>query len=303
MNWSKAKTILIIVFLIADIFLFYELYPSAIQSRNAIDDEKVQEVMEYLGNKGVFVNCTIPKASRPKKPLSVKYKSFDSQFALEKFFQNPQDISIHQYEDKTIIEDEEIYLEINKIGELTYKNKQLMGNQSETIDDEMALSNIEEFLKIIGIMNKDIYDCTKIKENGYLKMHCSQGYKGNFLDHSYLEINATNDGVAFMKMLWFEIEDNEKNKNDIIHPLRALIELPGLYEDYDGNIIVNDISLGYYFNTDMEEVREFDMTEVKEGKAVPVWRINANVGKIYINAYNGTVEKKQKIVQNISSMV
>ena len=53
-----------------------------------------------------------------------------------------------------------------------------MGNQSETIDDEMALSNIENF-KIIGIMNKDIYDCTN-KENGYLKCIAAKDIRGLF---------------------------------------------------------------------------------------------------------------------------
>jgi len=292
LNWSKAKTILIIVFLIADIFLFYELYSGVIRSRNSIDDQKVQEVMDLLQSKGVFINCTIPKANGSKKSLSIKCKSIDTQFALEKFFEDPQKALIHNYDDKTVIEDEGIYVEINKMGELIYKNKLLMENQPEVVDEKIALSKIEEFYNIIGIKNNEIYDSKKNIEGNYLEMYCSQGYKNTFIDRTYIEVKATNSGVAYMKILWFEIEDNDKNKNNIIHPLRALLELSELYEGYDGNIIINEISLGYYFNTDMEEVKEFDMTEVKEGKAIPAWKISTSMGDIYINAYNGTVEKK-----------
>lgn len=300
MNWSRAKTILIVLFLIADIFLLYELYPGFLGNNRMIDDENTKEVMKYLEKQGIYVRCLIPKASSPKAPLTVKYKYFDSQFALKNFFHAPDEVAIKNYEDRQTMEDESIYIEMHKNGEFIYTNKILMENKAEEVDEKAALKSIESFLKKLGIEAKDLYDITQNTDRNYVKLNCSQGYKDTFLDQSYLEVMATNDGVAYLKMLWFEIENNGKNKNEIIDPMRALIKLADKLaqqpeengnEEDDNVINIYDISLGYYFDMDLKQVEEFDIVEVEEGTAIPSWRIKTDEGNIYINAYNGTVEK------------
>jgi len=299
MNWSKAKTILIILFLIADIFLLYELYPGFLGNNKMIDDESTKEVMKYLEKQGIYVRCLVPKAISPKAPLTVKYKYIDSQYALKNFFHAPEEVVIKNFEDKQTMEDESIYIEIYKNGEFIYTNKKLMENKAEELDEKAALNSIEGFLKKLGIEEKDLYDIIQNIDRNYVKLNCSQGYKDTFLDQSFLEVLATNEGVAYMKMLWFEVENNGKNKNDIMDPMKALIKLadelaqPTEQQTEEDDRIVNiyDIRLGYYFDTEIEQVKEFDIVEVKEGTAIPSWRIKTDKGNIYINAYNGTVEK------------
>lgn len=295
MNWSRAKTILIILFLIADIFLFHELYSESLESKSRAEQANAEEVIKFLEKQGISVKCNIPKASSPKTTLTVKYKYIDSQYALDTFFDSPKDVAIKTYEDRTVMEDKNIYIEINKNGEFTYTNKKLMRNRTNEVDEETALNNMKEFLKKVDIDDKDIYSSSKNLEEGYLKINCSQGYKGTFLDESYLEILATKEGIAYMKMLWFEVENNGKNKNEIIHPMKALMELAEEMENKSDedkkHLVISDISLGYYFDTDKEQVEGFDVIEVEEGTAIPAWRIKTDMGNIYINAYNGAVEK------------
>ncbi|WP_073026560.1 two-component system regulatory protein YycI [Lutispora thermophila] len=295
MNWSRAKTILIILFLIADIFLFYELYSEDLVRRNKADQETAKEVIKYLEKQGIWVKCRIPKASLPKKTLTVKYKYIDSKYALGIFFDSPKDVAIKTYEDRTVLEDKKSYVEINKNGQLIYTNKELLRKKEEPMDEESALKNMKVFLKNIGIDDDDIYSISKKLENGYYIINCSQSYKGTFLDESHLELLVTKEGIAHMKILWFEVENNGKNKNAIIHPIKALMELAEEMEEKTDegkkDLVINDISLGYYFDTDIEQVEEFDIIEVEEGTAIPVWKMETNMGNIYINAYNGTVEK------------
>lgn len=292
MNWSKAKTILIIVFLIADIFLFYELYSGALGSRLIMDKENTKEVIKYLEKQGISVKSSIPKPSSSRATLTVKYKYFDKQYALENFFDSPDVVAIHTQDDRIVMEDEKIYVEINKNGEFIYTNKALMQDGEAPFDEKQALNKIEAFLKKIGIGEKDRYNESKTIEKGYLGIYFSQAYKDTFLDKSYLEIQATNKGVIYIKMLWFETVNNGKAKKEIIPPIKALMKLSELYKDSEHNVTVSDIGLGYYFNTDLEQVKELDVKAVEEGTAILVWRVKTDMGDIYINAYNGIVEKK-----------
>lgn len=292
MNWSKAKTILIIIFLIADIFLFYELYSGTLGSRIIMDKENTKEVINYLEKQGISVRSAIPKPGSSRATLTVKYKYFDKHYALENFFNSPAVVAVHTKDDRIVMEDEKIYVEINKNGEFIYTNKALMQDGEAPIDEKQALNKIEAFLKKIGIGEKDKYNESKAVEKGYLGMYFSQAYKDTFLDKSYLEIQATNNGVIYMKMLWFETVNNGKAKKEIMPPIKALMKLSELHKDNEQNVTVSDIRLGYYFNTDIEQVKELDVKAVEEGTAIPVWRVKTDVGDIYINAYNGIVEKK-----------
>lgn len=291
MNWSKAKTILIVVFLVADIFLFYELYMGTLGNRITMDKESTREVINYLDKQGILVKSAIPKNSTPKTTLTVKYKYFDKYYAMENFFDLSEDVAVNSYDDRVVLEDEKAYVEINSNGEFIYMNKTIIHDQAVAIDEKQALKKVEEFLNKIGVVDIDTNNCTKSIEKGYLEMYCSQLYRDTFLDKSYLELQATNNGVIYMKMLWFETVNNGKTKKEIIPPIKALMKLSERYKDSEQNITVSDISLGYYFNADIEQVKELDVIAVEEGTAVPVWRIKTDVGNIYINAYNGTVEK------------
>lgn len=291
MNWSKAKTILIIIFLIADLFLFYELYSEPLFNRITMNEESTKEVIGYLEKQGISVKSSIPKLSSSMAALTVKYKYFDKYYVLENFFDTPKDVSVNTYDDRVIMEDEKVYVEINRNGEFIYTDKTIINDQTASIDEQEALRNVNTFLDKVGIRDEDISNCTRSMEKGYLKMNCNQVYKDTFLDKSSLEIQATNKGVFYMKMLWFENIKIGKNKKEIIPPIKALMKLSELYKDSEKNVTVYDISLGYYFNADIEQVREFEVVAVEEGTAIPAWRIKTDMGDVYINAYNGTVEK------------
>ncbi|MCK9218106.1 MAG: two-component system regulatory protein YycI, partial [Firmicutes bacterium] len=129
----------------------------------------------------------------------------------------------------------------------------------------------------------------KVIEDNSINIMYNQVYKNQFIDKTFLDMKVTNNGVAYMKMLWFESIENGKTKNEVIPPTKALLKLSEFYREMEGTIIVEDISQGYYFGSKIEQ--PFDVQSVEEGTAIPVWRISTNMGKIYINAYNGTIEE------------
>ena len=286
MNWSKAKTILILVFLIADIFLFYVTYTGDIIGKTA--EEDVAKVLEYMENQGISVKVPIPVKSNPASLLYVKYKKLNPVEARDLFFGSDESVDIKETEQKLIMENEEVILELNSNGEIFYLNKNLNKNK-QTVEEESALRSADGFLKQLNI---DLADGTLVKKTkgyGYVSYKFNQRYKGQFIDNTYAEIKAVSEGIAYAKILWFESIQNGKTKNKVISPVKALMKLAELNTAGEDKISVEEISQGYYFNNNMEKT--FIVESVVEGNAVPVWRFKTETGNIYINAHNGTVEE------------
>lgn len=291
MNWSKAKTILIVVFLIADIFLFYETYTTGNMGSKRIADRKnMAQVVEHLEEQGIEIKDSIPAKSLPCPLLYVKSKYFHESEALNIFFDSKEDVDIKLYEQKIVMDNDEAYLEMKNNGELFYLNKKIIPIEDKVINEKLALKYLEDFLKKLNINENEIYDSNKTLGAGYIKMAYSQGYKNMFLDNTYLEIKASDKGVSYIKMLWFESVKAGKTKKEAISPVKALMILSEILKNKDRTVI-EEISQGYLFSLDMKQVKELDVKIIEEGTAIPVWRIKTDLGYIYINAYNGTVEK------------
>lgn len=287
MNWSKAKTILIIVFLLADIFLFYVSYSGDLGYNS--ENGSVVEVLEHLKNRDIVVKGLIPNKGNPGSQLYVKYKLFNSEKAIESFFNSDTNVFIRENENKIIVENNLITVEIFKNGEIIYLNKSIDNVENSEINELQAERIIDDFLKSLNIDRDDTIIINKVIEDNSINIMYNQVYKNQFIDKTFLDMKVTNNGVAYMKMLWFESIENGKTKNEVIPPTKALLKLSEFYREMEGTIIVEDISQGYYFGSKIEQ--PFDVQSVEEGTAIPVWRISTNMGKIYINAYNGTIEE------------
>ena len=289
MNWSKAKTILIIVFLIADIFLFYVTYTGDISNNGIIGKNSMAQIIEHLENQGILVKSFIPSKGNPSPLLYVKYKLLNKEEAKEIFFDLDDNIIVKENEQKISMESSKILLEMLSNGDIFYLNKSLNNKDDGNIDEAQAQKNIDEFLKLLDIDQNDAIVVNKVIEDNSIIIRYNQSYKNQFIDNTYLEIKTTNKGVAYVKMLWFESVKNGKTKNEVISPIKALMKLSELYRQVERTVTVEDISQGYYFRFNIEQA--FDVKSVEEGTAIPVWRIKTDLGNIYINAYNGTVEE------------
>ena len=287
MNWSRAKTILIVVFLIADIFLFHVTYKGNVETTNT---NSKSEIAMHLKEQGIKIESIIPDKGISCSLLSVKYKYFDENEALKTFFDSAQNVDIKRDDLKTVINSDGKLLEMKNNGEVLYLDKSMTKAEGEVLNERQALNKVEEFLDKLNININELYSSSKIVEDGYIKMKYTQGYKNMFLDNTYIEIKASNKGVTYLKMLWFESIKNGKTKKEVISPAKALMKLSEVFGDTEKTLTVEEISQGYLFSFNIEQVEKFGVKTVEEGTAIPVWRIKTNMDYIYINAYNGTVE-------------
>lgn len=287
MNWSKAKTILIIIFLIADVFLFYVTYTGDIRSIGHNNKENTLKIIEHLQKQGIIVKGTIPSKGNPAPLLYVKYKSLSKEEGRRIFFDSHEAVRINEKSDKIKFESNDALLELGMEGQILYYNNSI-DEGGENVDEELAQKNIEDFLLALDINKSDLIEIKKEKTKSYIKVNYSQSYKNQFIDNTHLEIKATDNSIIYAKLLWFDSIKNGKTKNEVIAPVKALMKLSEIYRDEDTTVTVEEINQGFLFNIGAHQA--FDVASVEEGTAMPVWRIKTDMGNIYINAYNGTVE-------------
>ncbi len=290
MDWSKAKTILIIMFLIADIFLGYQYINQNQQSSPTITQESINETVDYLKKQNIFIQGPIPNKAIQMPNIKVKYKSFHQEEIMNTFFAN-NDKAPNVISDKEnlIIEDDKIQIQIKKEKELYYLNKTIHMQQGE-IDEAACKKLAENFLSKVGIYGA----ATEVVKNniadGYIVMSGVQRYKGLFVDGTQIEMMVNEEGVYKATLLWFgDIKPNESKTKPVISALKALEMASKVLTDKYDNVNIFEIKQGYYFGTN--ELEQFDLKMIEEGTAVPVWRIKADKATIFINAYNGQLEK------------
>jgi regulatory protein YycI of two-component signal transduction system YycFG len=86
MDWAKAKTILIAVFMAINIFLGYRIIDASTGSIGYVDSEKIKLVTNYLAEKNITVKGHIPTKKVDMPSITVKYKLFDKERIARSFF-------------------------------------------------------------------------------------------------------------------------------------------------------------------------------------------------------------------------
>lgn len=290
MDWAKAKTILIVLFTAVNIFLAYMIFGAGTGSVGYVDGEKVKQITDYLAEKDITVEGKIPgkKVDLPK--IAVKYKLFDKKDIREGFFSG-SDMPEESVSDNTVrIKGKDVEISIKNNRELYYTNSAI--KPAKAIDEEACRKNIEELL---SRFNMTYFSDIKTSEDieGYKRFVFSQAFKGAEIYNSIMEFYVNDSGVHRAKIVWFETIREAGKKTEVISPLVAMLYVP---EHNKNNEMpskkVLDIRQGYYFGTGARS--QVDVSEVIEGTAFPVWKIETDRDRIYINAYNEKVEGIEK---------
>ncbi|WZL73080.1 two-component system regulatory protein YycI [Clostridiaceae bacterium 35-E11] len=277
MDWSKAKNILIIAFVITNIFLIYNIEKDIFDNTSAIVKEKnIEDIIDILEEKNIKVDTEIPKKILALPTLNVAYETYE-QAKLDKIFSRKnQKTSIENNEDaitSSIIN--------HKIVQYTNDNPQA---HIDDFNPKTARREAEAFIKEHGFMKKDVlYWDTQESGEGY-KVIFKQKYKGSFLEYSYMYVIITGSGVKEFERMWLIPLEMDEKKNDIIPATKALLKFMKEIEDTNKEMIIEDIALGYWF--DPSQIGLTNVENVKSGTAVPAWRILLKDGQTkFIVAY------------------
>lgn len=292
MDWAKAKTILIVVFLTINIFLGYMIIGTGSGSIGYVDSQKIQEAANYLADKKIIIRGEVPRKKTDLTSVTVKYKLFYKKDIVESLFL-PND-KIEEIRDENILtlKNADIRIHIKDDRELFYMDNAVKPVLSE-IDEKASKENIYNFLGKLGMKVKDMGIVSAGEEAGYKKYTFEQRYKGFVIYNSRMEFYVNDNGIYKASIIWFDTVKQANKGGHVVSSLDALSTIFDYYKDDIGTgLDVLSIEQGYYFGIGAKE--QVDTSKIEEGTAFPVWKITTSREVIYINANNKRIEGLEK---------
>lgn len=293
MDWAKAKTMLIVVFLAINIFLSYIIIGGTTSSIGYVDSEKITLVTDYLDEKDITVKGQVPVKKTDLPSITVKYKLFSKEDIIRALF-SPEEKPVESIDDGVeMLKGKDIEVDIKDSRELIYIDSSI--SPAAAIEEKACRMRIDEFLAKLGMKDDGNIRAAEDIE-GYKRFTYRQSFKGAAIYNSIMEFYVNDAGVHRAKIVWFETIRQAGKRTEVISPVIALLYLP---EHNKASILpskeVLDIEQGYYFGTGASD--QVDVSKVAEGTAFPVWKITTERDIIYINAYNEKVEGIEKAVK------
>jgi len=281
MDWSKAKTILIVAFIITNLLLAYVLLNSEKQVETTLNDSFVEDVIGILERKNITINVNIPRDIPSLNTIMVEYETIEPNEINRYFFNGEGKL---ENKGSGIVEisygDELVTIANKKI--LSYTNNNSEVKYSDLDEDkakELALNFLEE-------RNYDTSDMklSFVKSDGKsFSLEFTKIYNDRYLEKSNTNIFVDSSGVKKLERMWLNpIEEGEKYIYINTAP-KALLSL--LSEEKAYGKAIDEISLCYYFDPAEQDFVD-NPEDAKRGKTVPAWRVLFEDGtKIIIDNY------------------
>ncbi len=260
MDWNKSNTILIVAFLIVNIFLFgFTYFGDFFEQRFQIEEKEefIQNVKDTLKLKNITLTCEVPSEVSEAPFLDIKYDIiYPTKELVESF--------IGVYNDT--INNEIKYYENNNESLEIVGSKRIIYNNKNVIDTE--IKNTENVDNIINSFcekkNIDLSDFSKVYESDvddYRLVRFVQKYKGFNLENAYMHFYIK-DNVVFKFELQKVVSIKERASIKSISAAEALLRL--MTFDSIANKEIVDIELCYYTNEDkdFESINSIDVDQV-----------------------------------------
>ncbi|HHV46611.1 MAG TPA: hypothetical protein GXX53_06915 [Tissierellia bacterium] len=280
MDWSKAKTILIIAFIITNVFIVFLLLSDRPIEEPTITDKFISNVKELLKDKNIYIEASIPREIAYLNSMIVEFEKADSQSLNRLYFDNNGVIHSDGSLKEITYGMESILIINNRL--IIYENNDEKARYNLlNIDDAIEIA--EDFLMKGNFSTSDMKLTYSKQENNVFYLEYSKVYEDTYIERAYTNFQIDERGVKRFERLWLNAKEIGDTKIYISTAPKSLLNLLGMQEVYNNTI--TDISLCYYFDPEKHEYIE-EPGEAKQGKAVPAWRIQFEDGyKVYIDEY------------------
>ena len=270
MNFGKVKTIFIVLFLIINILL---LYYSFYLENDAVlvNDTQIQRVYKILEQNNITINKNLIKSSYSdmsfvelKNPVSEK-----TDFA-------------HRLTGSSISSNNTYNGKNGKLsfydGEFSFSPKDKGDNINSALPSAAASAKVLSILKSYGFKTDYLKWAGTVEKNDYYEVTFVHSYLNYEFFNSYLKVLVKEDGVYKVFGKYFEITGLSDTKN-IKSPIEILINFVKYNKNNQNHI--NNLELGYYINSAMEEYSVLTMS--------PTYKISLKNGNtLFFDALSGT---------------
>ena len=184
MDWTKAKTIVMIALALTIVFLVFTYGVERIT--NDTNPKLVQEkTLELLAKKGVRITGKLPEVEERMPVLNVEFSELD-QDVLEKCIRDQK--GVHDVSEKAVLE------------------------------------YAEQFLKDCGVYDEHVTKKRVECKNGSYRIEYENRVKGFVLEESYMVCIVKDGIVTSLDRVWLKPQDFGKNKREVLSASEALIQ-------------------------------------------------------------------------------
>lgn len=227
MDWSKAKTILIIGMIIANILLIWA-YADKRPVNECLTKEYISETKEILKESGIELCCDIPDKSVKIACPYVAEDFIDSQEINKNFFDSKAKVLAVDEENVVMSSDSET-CSISEGKVLLYTNSK-PDDEIEDFNEESAKKCAEEFAKSRGVFPEDAeFEHIIFSGNDYRIFYCKEDLISDtevVIEETQLEFVVSKKGVVRMEKYWINITEEGEYSitfNPVSKSLRSLM--------------------------------------------------------------------------------
>lgn len=278
MDWTKAKTILIVAFLITNLLLLAALVTDPTrQEATAVSEAYLQQTLAFLEDQGVVLETPLPRQPPSLSPLTVTYRFFDSTMVTRLLGEGWLQVAPNTYQGAggqvTITNDK---LLVWKLSDPQSPPPDLREETLEAVSQELLetyqLSQVGLTLSQIYLGMVPEYDAEPLHKLVYEQTH-----QGRFVGESYVHVYMNPRGVVAVEALLLEepvVSEQVGSPRVMISAPEALLrKLDDMSRTRRGEepVVVSRVEAGYYFALTRDPFTQWE--SVASGTAVPAWKI------------------------------
>ncbi len=210
MDWTKAKTILIIALIAANVFLLSMLGWQAFQENRAMKVTE-QQTLTLLASRNVILQGNLPEPAGRLPVLEVRHEHLDEDLVAEKLA------------GQDLLTDNELAQESGLL-----KRVEAFGASCGFDSENMVLDKVDGIADGFVITYKNVVDDIPIEK-------------------SYLQFTVQDHRVSAVDCYWLEALHYGDTRHATISPVQALLEFVSYHGDED-QVVIKGIELVYWLD-------------------------------------------------------
>jgi len=292
MDWSRAKTYLIITFLVLDLVLGYQYLTTKQQAQGYVQSyaSQLQEVRELLRMHGMILITEVPKETPEMSFLQVSRPKQAVEDILKGTLRDVQ--MIENDESRETMKFKANEGEFNVTGDGYFSMRLEPTLPVETGNNAKLSAHVMQKLGPL-VWKSDLYreDMTVPTGSERMVVRFLQSYDKYPIFSALLEVHLQNSEIILYNQKALEIGTSQERSQRVLSATAALKSITEIEDRNAGTStgttqqkemrVIRDVKLGYYSP---------NYADADVWYLVPVWRIVTDQRSYYVNAFTGRVE-------------
>ncbi len=239
MNWGRAKTILIILFLVTDLMLA-GTYFALNYHANTIDPALVDQTVALMGKKAISVDKGMI-SNKKQKDYHLELNNLTKQGDLlaQRFLGEE-----YQKDSDTHFSGGNSELDISS-GRTLYKNHRTPIYITQEEDPDKIEKRCAKYLKAFGFDKDSYFMYNKSLENGIFSFEIMPRYKEYKIEGVHLKGTADKNGILILVGNWFYVSYAESSPKDMFCNVTSVL-LNFMYHEENKGTTINKMDACYY---------------------------------------------------------